>query len=246
MSIADKLATIAENEQKVYEAGKQAEYDKFWDNYQSNGKRTDYGYSFYGDCWNINTFKPKYDIKSTNFTQMFPYFNNLSETQIDLVALAEENGIKIEFSSTTGHSNYSFATGGISRIGVVDMSTIISSSYCFYGAYSQERGLQTIDKIISSETTAFHNTTFGYAKWLENVTFEGVIAISIYFQYSPLTPESMKSVINCLKNFKGTGKEYSCEVKFRDDCWAALEADSTAPNGSTWKEYVQTELCWNI
>ena len=31
MSIADKLITIAENEQKVYHAGKQAEYNKFWD-----------------------------------------------------------------------------------------------------------------------------------------------------------------------------------------------------------------------
>ena len=40
MSIAEKLTTVAENVPKVYEAGKKAEYDAFWDKYQNNGKRT--------------------------------------------------------------------------------------------------------------------------------------------------------------------------------------------------------------
>ena len=35
MSIADKLTTIAENEQKVYDAGAKSEHDKFWDSYQN-------------------------------------------------------------------------------------------------------------------------------------------------------------------------------------------------------------------
>ena len=37
MSVADKLTTIVENEQKVYDAGKQAAYDWFWDRYQLDG-----------------------------------------------------------------------------------------------------------------------------------------------------------------------------------------------------------------
>ena len=42
MSIAEKLVTVAENEQKVYDAGKQAEYDAFWDNYQVYGNRENF------------------------------------------------------------------------------------------------------------------------------------------------------------------------------------------------------------
>ena len=60
MSIADKLTTIAENEQKVYDAGKKAEYDRFWDAYQNKGKKTSYQYGFCG--WTDEAFKPKYDM----------------------------------------------------------------------------------------------------------------------------------------------------------------------------------------
>ena len=63
MSIADKLTTVAENMPKVYEAGQQAEYDRFWDAYQENGNRTHYAYAFYR--WSDAVFSPKYDITMT-------------------------------------------------------------------------------------------------------------------------------------------------------------------------------------
>lgn len=74
MSIADKLATVAENVPKVFEAGKQAEYDHFWDAYQDNGNRTSYLYGFMGYGWTDETFKPKYPLTFiTNATSMFNY-----------------------------------------------------------------------------------------------------------------------------------------------------------------------------
>lgn len=60
MSIADKLTQIAENEQKVFDAGKKAEYDRFWDALQENGNRINYEYAFGGRGWTAETFKPKY------------------------------------------------------------------------------------------------------------------------------------------------------------------------------------------
>lgn len=62
MSIAEKLTTVAENQQKVYDAGKQAEYDRFWDVYQANGTRTNYYQAFQHDFWNDDNFHPKYPI----------------------------------------------------------------------------------------------------------------------------------------------------------------------------------------
>ena len=78
MSIAEKLTAIAENEQRVYdagymhgnndgyllgeEAGKKSEYDAFWDAFQLDGERTNYSYAFSGSGWHSETFKPKYKI----------------------------------------------------------------------------------------------------------------------------------------------------------------------------------------
>lgn len=47
---------------EVYEAGKQAEYDKFWDNLQQNGNRRNYWGAFSGAGWNDEIFKPKYPL----------------------------------------------------------------------------------------------------------------------------------------------------------------------------------------
>ena len=46
MSIADKLATIAENEQRVYEAG----INSMWDSVLNKGARTNVEYLF--NRWN--------------------------------------------------------------------------------------------------------------------------------------------------------------------------------------------------
>ena len=66
MNIADKLTTIAENEQKVFDAGKQAEYDRFWDDFQNKGGATGCAYMFYGTgAWNMDLYKPKYRFYAT-------------------------------------------------------------------------------------------------------------------------------------------------------------------------------------
>ena len=54
------LDDMAENVPKVYEAGKQAEYDAFWDAYQQNGNRTSYEHAFMH--WQSENYNPKYPI----------------------------------------------------------------------------------------------------------------------------------------------------------------------------------------
>ena len=44
MSIADKLRLIANNVQKVFDGGRKAEYDAFWDSFQKNGAAANYAY----------------------------------------------------------------------------------------------------------------------------------------------------------------------------------------------------------
>ena len=112
MSIAKKLKTVAENQQKVYDAGftagqatggntdaayqagfdagKQAEYDAFWDALQHNGADTcDYRYMFF--YWDDAAYNPKYPIRSSKVYMNGAYQNaRITNTLVDVdVSLAE-------------------------------------------------------------------------------------------------------------------------------------------------------------
>ena len=94
MSIAEKLAKIAENEQAVFEAGKKSEYDTFWDVYQENGNMTYYAYAFAGVGWTQSVFKPKYNIEPVTPTSMFS-----SSRIVDI--RPQTIGVDVDFSKCT-------------------------------------------------------------------------------------------------------------------------------------------------
>lgn len=102
--------------------------------------------------------------------------------------------------------------------------------------------LVTIRQLTVTEKTTFLNTFQNCGK-LKNITFSGTIGTDISFNWSPLTPESMKSVILALKNYAGTDSALKYTVQFTAECWTALEADSAAPDGGTWANYVNA-LGW--
>ena len=88
MSISEKLITIAENEPKIYDKGKQDEYDAFWDTFQDYGERKFYSQGFAGYGWTKDNLKPKYPIvtdRVTNRTNgMFAFAEKLTEIMIPL------------------------------------------------------------------------------------------------------------------------------------------------------------------
>jgi len=208
MGIAEKLVTIAENEQKVYEAGKQAEYDRFWDTFQNNGGERNYYYKFSYTGWTDENFNPKYPIITTTGTTagmaLFHANVDITDTKVPIVVKGSNAGSM------------------------------------FYNA----RSLITV-RILNVHEGVALDSTFLNCSSLKNITFEGVIGRGFDVSYSPLSVDSMKSIISHLKNYAGTANEYKYTVKFKGDCWTALEAESTAPDGGTWKNYVET-LGWNI
>lgn len=67
------------------EAGKQAEYDKFWDTWQQNGNRTSYIACFAGQAWTDELYNPKYPINATsNAGEMFKY-SQITSTKVPIV-----------------------------------------------------------------------------------------------------------------------------------------------------------------
>ena len=84
MSIAQKLTTVATNQQKVYDAGKNAEYDRFWDEFQNYGDRTNYTYAFAYGGWNDDTYNPKYTIRPVSCNNMFMNASSITDTKVTI------------------------------------------------------------------------------------------------------------------------------------------------------------------
>ncbi len=91
MSIAEKLTAIAENQQKVFDAGKQAEYDRFWDEFQDYGNRTNYTYAFAYGGWTDETYNPKYKIRPTMSNNIFMSNADITDTKVT-IDLTNPNG----------------------------------------------------------------------------------------------------------------------------------------------------------
>lgn len=200
MSIAEKLQTIAENEQRVYDAGRKAEYDAFWDSYQTDKWGSHilwYSYAFAGLRWNDDNFCPKYDIIPSGSANMF------AECGIkDLKKRLQELGIKLDTSQTTS-TTYMFSNAYTTTIPELDMTNVVALTGLFYGAK-----VVTIDKLIlkADGTNTFSNMFYN-AKSLENIQIEGAIGTNGFnVQYSPLSHDSLISIINALQDkIKDTG-----------------------------------------
>ncbi len=75
---------------EVYEAGKQAEYDRFWDAFQNNGNKNIYDQTFAYNNWTEETYNPKYDILCVNSSvagrQTFNNFVALTDIKVPIRA----------------------------------------------------------------------------------------------------------------------------------------------------------------
>lgn len=242
---AGKEAGLEEGFDNGKQAGIQSEYDRFWDAFQNGGAVSSYEYGFAGKgLWNKENFRPKYDLLCSAgyaVTQMFNGFGNKNDRPFevvdDLSQWLDDLGVILD-TSRTWYFDSMFQKCYCTRLPIVNMGNAKTANYTF-----TESMAVTIDKIIVNETCTWPNS-FTNAKNLANIVFEGIIGQDINFSWSPLSVDSMKSVITHLKNYAGTADAGKKTVKFTDACWTALEADSVAPDGNTWRDYVETTLGW--
>lgn len=195
MSIAEKLTTIAENVQRVFEAGKEegfdkgyidglaageengklAEYDRFWDAYQNSGAKKSYIQAFSArGCWTMDIYNPKYPILATSCESLFTNGTWLTDTLVPI--------------SMTGTLNYAF-------------------SWC--------TELETIMNLTVAKGTTYTNTFNGCSK-LENITFGGSIGKNINFaDCVKLTNESLVNILEHLYDYAADGdtSTYTCTLE---------------------------------
>lgn len=239
MSIAEKLTTIAENEQKVFDSGKQAEYDKFWDSYQENGNRTNYEYCFSGRGWNDETFKPKYDMVVTISGNMFSFCG-----VTDMIKALENAGVKLDLSKAVSTS-YLLQSTLITRFPTIDTSSRKGIDYFLLGNIA----LEYVEKIIlkSDGSQTFNAYSFLNNQKLKDIYFEGVIGQNGFdISSSPLLSKaSIESIINALSTVT-SGLTVTLSKTAVNN---AFETSVGASDGSTsqeWLDLIATKPNWTI
>ena len=192
MSIAEKLTTVAENVPKVYEAGQEAEYDRFWDSFQANGSRTYCTYMFAGPGWNDEIFKPKYNIKpSGGVAGMFR-----TSLIANMKKCLEDAGVTVDLSASTSVNTAFAYCSALTTLPKLDFSSATTSTQAFYECAA----LETIDEIKFGQGTKF-SQTFDKCSSLTSMTATGVIAQNgLDLSASPLDKQSLLSILNVLQN----------------------------------------------
>ena len=221
MSIEEKLTTIAENQQAVFDAGynkgkaeggggdvqkafeegkAQRDYE-WWDAYHKQnkgdpleGERVMWEYAFYGAGWNDQLYNPVRDIIIDNKSNYMFGNSQITNTKKTISML-----------------------GGAST----------DNRYTF-----RNSNLKTISKLIVYEGTVMLNQFIGCDK-LISITIEGTIGTSVSFVDSELLSRaSIENVVSCLsddtKGLTCTFNENAVYAVFDDEEWEALQA--TKPN----------------
>ena len=200
MSIADKLTTIAENEQKVFDAGAREEWNHFWDNYQNGGQRSGYMFGF-TQGWTDRLFRPKYDLNVDDAYYMFAWARIT-----DLAARLEELSIAFD-TSKVKRFQYMLMKSAITRMPPIDLSGTESFLQGFYEASALIEATLIGGNVITNWDNTFYNCYN-----LTNLTVDVVIAGAINFSWSPkLTRASLLSVLNALKDFSN-GYKRACTL----------------------------------
>lgn len=245
MSIAEKLVEIAQDLPKVYdagfaagqnaggggydegyEAGKKAEYDRYWDMLQQNGTRIDYQQAFrlvYTDA----LFKPKYDIAPDNAQAMFA-----GSKITNLKQLLEDADVVLDFSKARYLTSL-FDSSAVTHVPTIDCSNVFATAMS--NIFLNAKAVAYIEKMIVKEETKFVNA-FTNASSLVDIRFEGTIGEDISFHWSPLSKESIESVVSHLSD-AASGKTATFKKT------AVLTAFVTE---EAWLAYIASKPNWNF
>lgn len=247
MTISEKLSKIAENEEKVFDAGKKSQYDEFWDAFQENGTKKNYDYTFYGRGWNNTTFNPKYDIVPDRVMYAFAFLNKdavggRKEKKVDIAAALERNNVKLDFRLMEGGNGAGmFYQAGISHL--PELNTEKMATFPNFFAHSE---VEKIDKMTVNENAIFPGT-FLRCYYLSGITMAGCIGND--FDISPsgiLTKQSIKSVVDTL-SATAEGKTVTLSKTAVNRAFHIdVDDEETYPEGSEYYKLRNSKPNWTF
>lgn len=219
----------------VYDAGKQAQEDAFWDTLQRNGTRNDYQYAFLQ--WDAEEIRPKYILTQPRLYATF--------TQNARLKRVTESTLDLNAGATNMYSTFAWCAA-LEEVDVHILLAENADAVAMMATFNNCTALKRIKKITSVAHVQY-SKTFNQCTALESVTFEGVIGNNISFENSPLLNKaSIVSIINALSDStSGLSITFSLEAvdnAFYDpDGEAAPGADSLE-----WNLLIAKKENWTI
>lgn len=218
MTIAEKLTQIAENEQKVYDAGKKAESERFWSAYTNRYTWATCGV-FYGGVWDFDSFYPACDIRPVGDAShlFYAWEGQMGKNHSgSLKKRFEECGVVLDTSQATKLTR-AFSYSYITEIPTVDCTNLGNSTTHVFavtpGPYVD------IEKLIVNEQLTYVDW-FNSSK-VRNISFEGVIGQNIDFRHSKLLSKaSIESIITHLSD-TASGKTLTLSKKAVESAFAS-------------------------
>ena len=250
MSIADKLTTIADNQQKVYdtgyEKGNQTGYDageakgkedlldSFWENYQDKGKRTYYNGAF--SYMTDEVFNPKYDIKPTQARYLF-MFSRMTGSLPDRL---KELGITMDLSADPSVME-TFSNTGWTNIGEIYMPKATSG----YGTFAFSNKLKVIEKLTFSDSFAW-SSTFAGTKLQRLIMGSKITKNGFDVQWSTeLSKESIISIINALSDTT-TALTVTLSKTAVNNAFETAKGNADGSTSEEWAALIATKQNWTI
>lgn len=227
------LDEIATSIDEVYEVGKTAEHDEFWNNYIGNGNLSYAPYHFAGSGWNNLNFRPNKNlIFRKAATGLFQQSNIRN-----LKKCLEDCNVTLDISKST-NLNYAFAYGKIQYLPKISIISADANTQYLCGETNDGSYLISIDEIEIAETNTFVGS-FNYCKNLTHVIFTGTLATNgLNLSWSTqLDHESLLSILNCLK-------DYSTDTS-GTDWFITIGADNIAKL-SEEEQLIATNKGWDI
>lgn len=247
MPLKDKALQVKQDFDDVYEAGKQAQYDEFWDVFQDYGNRRYYSSAFPGiisssNFWNEQNFTPKYDIilnDSVNASDNMFIYSPMKNLEAHLNNL----GVKLD-TSQAPRLNSCFDRSKITHAPPLDMSSCKEMIRVFYLVTTLKKAT-----LLNIREDCVFTNPFSSCSALEELIVTGIIGQDINLQWSKkLTLESLISLIDCLKQYLDEpDNAYTKTITLSAESWALLKEDGEAnfSNGDWWEDQIYNKG-WNF
>lgn len=233
---------------KGYEDGKaegggfdaDAYFEQKFNEITKNGTITNYSNTFFGKYTDDVTFKPTHDMQPTNVSSMFN-----SSMITNLLQILKDRNVVLDTSKCTSFIQF-VQNATITHLPCISLESLTATTP-MGNLFTYARQLIYIEKIICHRDIVWTASAFNGCESLVTIgEFEGEIGTSFVINACKnLDSATAKRIIMALVNYSGTENEFVNKVIFHSDVWTRLDAEgNTAPDGTTWKEYVDN-IGWN-
>lgn len=161
MSIAEGVTQLKQDFDDVYDAGKKAERDAFWDVLQAKGTPTRYYWRFSYPSWKDSNYNPKYDIVGVDANNALGntfYTSSITDTKVAIDATRVPSGLDATF----------YWAKSLKRI----RKLVITENTTFKQSFTDCSALISIDEIEGAIGQNGFNV-----QWSANLTHDSLMSI---------------------------------------------------------------------